>query len=78
MRQFCAASLCLTLLPGLTACVPAEELHRRFEAACASYGFERGTTEFARCMQRESLAERFGPAYGPPSFDASWYDGNHF
>ncbi|HEX7969214.1 MAG TPA: hypothetical protein VF502_13420 [Stellaceae bacterium] len=78
MRNIYAASLSLSLLPGLAACVSAEQQQRQFEAACAGYGFERGTTDFARCMQRESLAERYGPAYGPPRFDFGWYDGNHF
>jgi len=59
-------------LAGLTACVSPEELRRQDEAACASYGFKPGTSDFAGCLQRESLARRYqsyAPAYptwGPP------------
>ncbi len=78
MRQIVAAGLCLSLMPGLAACVSAEERQQQFEAACAGYGFPPGTSEFSLCLQRESLAERYGPAYGPPRFDFGWYDGHHF
>ena len=78
MPKIFAASLSLSLLPSLAGCVTPEQQHQQFEAACAGYGFERGTIDFARCMQRESLAERYGPAYGPPRFDFGWYDGHHF
>ena len=51
--------LAVSLL-ALAGCATPEQLRQRDEAACASYGFQRGTTEFAACLQRESLARRYG------------------
>lgn len=56
-----AASL---LLFGVTACASPEELRRQDAAACASYGFQPGTPEFAACVQRESIARRYGGGTG--------------
>jgi len=55
-------------LLALTGCVTQEQLRQRDEAECASYGFQRGTTEFATCLQRESLARRYSynSWYWPP------------
>jgi len=64
------------MLTGLLACASPEELHGEDEAACAGYGFQHGTADFANCMQRESLARRYGPWLGPPSFAFGWYDGH--
>ena len=62
---------------SLLACASPEELRMEDEATCAGYGFPRGTIDFANCMQRESLARRYGPWLGPPSFAYGWADG-HF
>ena len=48
---------CQALLAG---CATEAELRQRDEAACTSYGFQRGTTEFATCLQRERLARTYG------------------
>jgi hypothetical protein len=54
-------------LVGLAGCVSPEELRAEDEATCAGYGFQRGTPDFAACLQQESLARRYSPAlYGPP------------
>jgi hypothetical protein len=53
-----AAGLVLSVLVG---CVSPEEVRRADEAACAGYGFQPGTTDFASCLQRESLARRYPP-----------------
>lgn len=66
------------LLASLAACASPEEIHAQDEAACASFGFQQGTPDFAACMQRESLARRYGPWYGPPPFPPGWYDGHRF
>ncbi|HEX9491017.1 MAG TPA: hypothetical protein VF930_12070 [Stellaceae bacterium] len=76
-----ARTIALEILAGLMllsllGCASAEELRAEDEAACAGYGFQRGTIEFANCMQRESLARRYGPWLGPPSFAFGWYDGH--
>ena len=52
------------VLLAVTACASPEELRRQDEAACASYGFKPGTPEFATCLQRESIARRYGAASG--------------
>ena len=65
------------MILGLLACASPEELSLEDDATCAGYGFPRATVEFANCMQRESLARRYGPWLGPPSFDYGWIDG-HF
>jgi hypothetical protein len=69
------AGLHLAVLAGLAACATPEELHAEDEARCAGYGFQRGTIEFANCMQRESILRRYAPIYGPPPFGFGWYDG---
>jgi hypothetical protein len=76
-----AGKLAAALLTGITAlgllgCASPEELRAEDQAACTGYGFPRGTVDFANCMQRESLARRYGPWLGPPSFDFGWYDGH--
>jgi hypothetical protein len=52
-----AASVALL---GVTACASPEELRRRDEAACASYGFHPGTPDVSACLQREALARQYG------------------
>lgn len=59
---------------GLVACVSPAEMRAEDEAACAGYGFPRGTVDFASCLQRENLARRYGPWVGPPPFGFGWYD----
>jgi hypothetical protein len=71
MRYNPLACLALGLaLASLAGCVSPEELRQRDEAACASFGFQPGTNDFAACLQRESLARRYAlnpgyPAWGP-------------
>ncbi len=72
-RDLVRAVLLLAALFSVAACVSPEELRQQDEAACLSYGFQRGTPDFAACLQRESLARRYGepePWYGPPF---GWY-----
>ena len=68
--RFFLAILLGSMLVGLAACVSPEELRSRDEAACQGYGFQQGTTDFANCMQRESLMRRYN-AYGPDGY--GWY-----
>jgi hypothetical protein len=66
-RNLLLSALLGTVLAGLGACVSAEQIRAEDEATCAGYGFQRGTPEFANCLQQESLARRYSPAlYGPP------------
>ena len=50
-------------LMALTGCATQEELRKRDEAACISYGFQQGTAEFSNCLQREAIARRYGYGY---------------
>jgi hypothetical protein len=76
MARKIAEILAGLMVLGLVACASPEELRMEDEAMCAGYGFPRGTVDFAGCMQRESLARRYGPWLGPPSFGFGWYDGH--
>jgi hypothetical protein len=61
----------LALLPGLAGCMTPEELRLQDEAACRSFGFQANTNDFAACLQRESLARRYGGngnGYGTPVY----------
>ncbi len=61
MARWAALALASSLaLFGLAACASPAELRQRDEAACRSYGFVPGTPEFAACVQRESIARRYG------------------
>jgi hypothetical protein len=72
MRHHLFLGIALGLaLASLAACVSPEELRHEDEAACASFGFQPGTNDFAACLQRESLARRYEltpqyPMWGPP------------
>jgi len=59
-------ALAAMMLIGLAACVSPEDLRRADEAACTSFGFKPGTPEFATCLQRESLARRYGATWSGP------------
>jgi hypothetical protein len=59
MRKRAALALAVSLI-ALPGCVTQEELRKRDQAACISYGFQRGTTEFSTCLQRESISRRYG------------------
>ena len=64
------AVLFIALL-SLASCISPEELRQEDEAACQSYGFQRGTPDFAACLQRENLARRYrADWYGAGPF---WY-----
>jgi hypothetical protein len=62
-----AAVILAGSLVMLTGCTTEAELRKRDEAACISYGFQRSTIEFANCLQRESIARRYG-------YDHYWMD----
>jgi hypothetical protein len=62
-KAFLALAAATTLL-GVAACASPEELRRRDEAACASYGFQPGTPDFSACLQREALARSYGETPG--------------
>jgi hypothetical protein len=61
-RRLSSLALVALALAGagaaLAGCATPEELRQRDEAACTSYGFVPGTTDFAACLQREDLARR--------------------
>lgn len=66
------AALVVVIATGLAGCATPEQIRLADEQACAGYGFQRGTNEFANCLQREDLARRYdygprwyGPYYGP-------------
>jgi hypothetical protein len=67
----------LAIILELTACASPEELRAADEAACASYGFQPNTPDFAACLQRESLARQYAPTpaagYGPGWYGPGWY-----
>jgi len=70
-RRVVLALLSATLLTGLAGCISPQELRREDEAACASFGFKPDTSDFATCLQRESLARR----YESGLYDFGWYGG---
>ena len=47
-------------LMALGGCATPEDLRHMDDVACTSYGFQRGTPEFAKCLQRRSLARQDG------------------
>lgn len=60
------------MLAGLTSCATPEEIRAADEAACASYGFQPNTPDFAGCLQCQSLARQYAPP--PPGWYApGWY-----
>ena len=71
------AALFIAVLVALASCVTPEELRAQDEAACLSYGFQRGTPDFATCLQRESLARRYAapppPDWGPGPWGPGWW-----
>jgi hypothetical protein len=58
-RRAAIAIAASVALLGVAGCASPEELRRRDEAACASYGFQPGTPDFSACLQRESIARRY-------------------
>jgi len=64
MTKRCALIFVLHAALGLAGCVSPEELRRQDEAQCASYGFVSQTTDFAACLQRESMARRSSVSFG--------------
>ena len=67
MKMIAAAVVSSLAVVSLAGCVSPEELHAQDMAACASYGFQQNTPDFAACMQRESLARR-SYLYAPPPY----------
>jgi hypothetical protein len=68
---------CGLMLLSLTGCVSEAELHQRDQGQCSTYGFQPGTTEFARCMQQENLARQYyldqpTPTWGPYPYYGTW------
>ena len=59
-RKALSALTAAVALLGVAGCASPEELRRHDEAACASYGFQPGTPDFSACLQRESIARRYG------------------
>ncbi|MBB4568418.1 hypothetical protein [Rhizobium leucaenae] len=57
MRIFPALSL-IAMALALTACQTAEEIRAADEARCSSYGFRRGTENFANCLMNQDLSRR--------------------
>ena len=77
-RKVLRATLALAILASLASCVSPEELRQADEAACTSFGFKPGSDPFAECLQRESLARRYGTpvwAGAPPMgwWGPGWY-----
>jgi hypothetical protein len=72
--------LCAGLVALLASCATEEDFRRADEAACTSYGFKQGTDAFAECLQRETLARRYGRL--PPGmfgwYGAGWYSAPPF
>jgi hypothetical protein len=75
-----ARAAALLLVVTLAACESEAEMRAQDETTCAGYGFKAGTTEYGNCLQRESLARRYGTPqpgwYGPGgggAFGPGWY-----
>lgn len=65
-------ALCALAAGSLSGCVSPEELRQQDEAACASYGFQPQTPDFAACLQRENLARRYSMTYAGPTWSPFW------
>ena len=77
-RRIGAVTIVIAVLSALSGCVSEAELRAQDEAQCASYGFERGTPDFAGCLQKESLARRYilnSYDAGPPGYGPFWGPG---
>ncbi|MSP20890.1 MAG: hypothetical protein EXQ93_05095 [Alphaproteobacteria bacterium] len=69
MRVFVTALCTGSALLGLAACTSVEDQIAADSAACARYGFQRGTDAFATCLmtldqQRKSAPPRVGVGLG--------------
>lgn len=59
------AMLLAALLAGaLVACATPPALQQQAEAACMAYGLQPQTPDFTSCLQRETLARRYGGGSG--------------
>ena len=72
-----AALFLAVLLMTLLGCSTPQELRQRDEAACTGYGFQHGTAEFATCLQRESIARRYGYYSSYWINGYYWWGGSH-
>lgn len=52
----------------LGGCASDQEVRQTDQSNCIQYGFSKGTTDFAACMQRERLARLQYYVYGPEPF----------
>jgi len=52
------------MVGALVACATPPVLQQRAEAACMSYGLQPQTPDFSSCLQRETLAQRYGGGSG--------------
>jgi hypothetical protein len=72
LNKACRTRSMLALLAcAITGCATAQEVQQANERQCLSYGFRQATSDFAQCMQRESLAERYLPG-GPHPYYLWW------
>jgi len=64
------ASIAALVACGMTGCAAPQDPHQANQQQCLGYGFQPSTNDFAQCMQRENIAERYywgsGPRWGPP------------
>jgi hypothetical protein len=60
VRHLFRALVAASLMALLASCASEEDFRRADEASCATYGFAPATDAFAACLQRESLARRYG------------------
>jgi hypothetical protein len=67
-NAFQISSILALLACAITGCATAQEIQQANERQCLSYGFHQATNDFAQCMQRESLAERYLPGDPHPYY----------
>jgi hypothetical protein len=68
-QQRGATGACIVAVWLLASCASPEQITQMNEEQCASYGLERGTTDFAACMTREELGNQYFHSYMLPSME---------
>jgi hypothetical protein len=64
MSRGMAMLLAGLLVDTLVACAAPPALQQQAEAACMAYGLQPETPDFSSCLQRETLARRYGGGSG--------------
>jgi len=74
LYEFFRTSFIFAVLASvISGCVTPQDVHQANERQCLSYGFRQATNDFAQCMQRESLAERYSWGDSHSTYIYPWW-----